>query len=238
MTYFLTYLAKILAVMFVFAPHEFAHAFIAYKNGDPTAKFRGRMTINPVKHIDPIGFISCVLVGFGWAKPVPIDPYNFRNYRKGMFTTAIAGIVMNYIIAFFAYLFYVLVLKYLIIENADIAANVDWVFYIIEFIQTFFYILFVYSLCSVIFNLIPLNPLDGFRVVEAFTRQINPVTRFLRNYGNIILIVLIAESFLCSILSDYVYWFEYLNILGYVMTFAIKIVGYPIQLAWSWILKL
>ena len=77
--------AGLIAVIFIFAPHEFAHGFIAYKCGDPTAKMQGRLTLNPVKHLDPAGFILCAVAGFGWAKPVPVNPNNFRKYRKGLF---------------------------------------------------------------------------------------------------------------------------------------------------------
>lgn len=98
--------------------------------------------------------------------------------------------------------------------------------------------IYSFSLAVFVFNLLPLYPLDGFRVVESCTRQINPVRRFLRNYGQMILIILIAESFICDILSDYVEWAKYCDILGYVMYFATDIIGYPIKLAWDWILKL
>ena len=99
-TELITLFASVIAVLFVFIPHEFAHAFVAYKNGDATAKMYGRLTLNPLKHLDPIGCILCVFTGFGWAKPVPIYPYNFKKYRIGLFTTAIAGVVTNYLIAF------------------------------------------------------------------------------------------------------------------------------------------
>ena len=98
--------------------------------------------------------------------------------------------------------------------------------------------IYSFSLAVFVFNLLPLYPLDGFRVVESCTRQINPVRRFLRNYGQMILIILIAESFICDILSDYVEWAKYCDILGYVMYFATDIIGYPMKLAWDWILKL
>lgn len=233
-----TTLAGIIAVIFVFTPHEFAHAYIAYKNGDPTAKMRGRMTLNPLKHIDPVGFILCIFAGFGWAKPVPIDPYNFHKYRKGMFTTAIAGVIVNYVIAFFAYLLLVLVLRFLM----PLSFNNDVAYYVVHFIELACYLTFAYSLYSFVFNLLPLYPLDGFRVVEAFTRQVNPVQRFLRNYGQMILIILIVESYLCGILMEYVpngtvYTVAYyLDILGYVGWFAEKIIGFPITAAWGWIL--
>jgi Zn-dependent protease len=228
------YLARLLAVMFVFTPHEYAHALAAYKNGDPTAKMNGRLTLNPVKHIDPLGYIFCVLVGFGWAKPVPVNPYNFRNYRKGLFWTSIAGVLANYIIAFVAYLLYVLAYKYLVL-GLNLSGNISYFF---DFVQTFFYIVFAYSLYSFAFNMLPLNPLDGYKVMEACTRQVNPVQRFLRQYSQAILIILIVESYLCNILSNYVAIASYFNILGYVTYFATEILGFPIRCAWNWILKL
>jgi Zn-dependent protease len=199
---------------------------------------RGRMTLNPIKHIDPLGFVSCAVIGFGWAKPVPINPGNFKNYKKGMVTTAIAGITVNYIIAFLAYLIYVLFNKfvfaaYLYNDNFN-----EGVFYFYYFISVFIYIVFAYSLYSVVFNLLPLYPLDGFRIVEGFTREINPVQKFLRQYGQMILIILIVESFICNLLEEYVWWAGYANILGYVMEFSTGIIGFPIQKAWDWIYNL
>ena len=96
-------LAQFLAVMVVISFHEFAHAYAAYKCGDPTAKFAGRMTLNPVKHFDPLGVIMFAFAGFGWAKPVPINPNNFDNYKKGCLWTAAAGVLMNYVMAFLLY---------------------------------------------------------------------------------------------------------------------------------------
>lgn len=233
------YLASIIAVVFVFSPHEFAHAFVAYKNGDATAKLQGRLTLNPFKHLDPVGFLLCAAAGFGWAKPVPIDPYNFKSYKRGMFTTAIAGVVTNYIIAFISYLIYVLIIRFLM----PFAFESELVYYIYSFFQTTFYLIFAYSLYSFVFNLLPLFPLDGFRVVEAFTRQVNPVQKFLRNNGQMILIILIIESFICGIIIDYVpvqygEIIKYFDILGfYVSWFARNIIGFPITAAWGWILN-
>lgn len=234
------YVASLIAVVFVFAPHEYAHAFVAYKNGDPTAKMRGRMTLNPFKHIDPAGFVLCALVGFGWAKPVPVDPYNFRNYKKGMFTTAVAGVIVNYIIAFFAYLLFVLCERFLIhFISLGLVA-----YYAVIFVCQIFYLIFLYSVHSFVFNLLPLHPLDGFRVVEAATRQINPVQRFLRNYGQLILIILLIESFICGFVVDRVpntqvaTIVSYFDILGYIGWFAENIIGFPIKAAWGWILKI
>lgn len=232
MTRIFYYLASFVAVICVFCPHEFAHAYVAYKNGDPTAKFSGRMTLNPLKHFDLVGFILCALVGFGWAKPVPINPSNFRKYKMGMFTTAIAGVVVNYIIAFFVYALYLVAYRFL-----SAYTGVSYLaMYAIWFLQYVLYLIYAYSLYSFVFNLLPLFPLDGFRVVEAFTRQLNPVRRFLRNYGQMIIIILVAESFMCNLAAEYQPIFDYFNVLNYVGYFAREIVGFPIKAAWGWIL--
>lgn len=222
------YASAIVAVIFVFAPHEFAHAYVAYKCGDPTAKMRGRMTLNPLKHIDVYGFIACILVGFGWAKPVPIDPYNFRNYRRGLFLTSVAGVVANYIIAFFAYPLLLLVGFYFPVATPP-------AYYLYLFLEQSFLLIFIFSLSVFIFNLLPFNPLDGFRIVQSLTREMNPVHRFLKNYGQYILIAVVLESFLCGILESYTNfeYARYFDILGYVQWFSMNILGYPIRLLWN-----
>lgn len=227
----LYYLAALVAVIFVFAPHEFAHAFVAYKCGDATAKMRGRLTLNPLKHLDVYGFLLCAIAGFGWAKPVPINPANFRNYRRGLFLTSIAGVVTNYIIAFFGYMIFIVVYKYY-----PATGN----YYVYYFLFNLFQNLFIFNLGVFIFNLLPLFPLDGFRIVESLTRSISPAQRFLRNYGMYILIALVLESFLCGVLEQYARMpvARYFDILGYVQWFAINILGYPIRLLWDVVFEL
>ena len=228
MTQLIYYIAALVAIIFVFSPHEFAHAFVAYKCGDPTAKMRGRMTLNPFKHMDPLGFVLCAVAGFGWARPVPVEPYNFRNYRRGLFLTAIAGVVVNYIIAFFGYLLFLVVALYFPEGNA-------FVYYCYLFFFYLFLDLFVFNLGVFIFNLLPLYPLDGFRIMEATTREFNPVRRFLKKYGQYILMGLVIESFVCGLILDYTNLsiIKYFNVLGYVQWFAVNIFGYPIRIIWN-----
>ncbi len=222
------YLASAVAVLLVLVPHEFAHAFVAYKCGDGTAKSEGRLTLNPLKHFDPYGFALCLVTGFGWAKPVPIYPSNFRNFRRGMFLTAIAGVVMNYIIAFISYPIALAIGLYAV-PTTELAG------YLKAFGVDVFVLTFMFSLSVFIFNLLPFYPLDGFRVVESCTREINPVRRFLKNYGRYILIILVLESFLCDVLVRYadISFAYYFDILGWVQTFARKIIGFPITALWN-----
>ena len=237
MSYFIEIVAGLIAVIFIFAPHEFAHAFAAYKCGDPTARMQGRMTLNPIKHLDPVGFILCAVVGFGWAKPVPIYPSNFRHYRKGLFCTAIAGVVTNYVIALIAYPLSLLVLNYLYIPNYGFFYDNQWLDVIVKIFYNALYFICFYGLGIVVFNLLPLYPLDGFRVVEAFTREVNPIRKFLSNYGMFILIVLVLESFLCRMIQyhGHIGIVKYFDILGYVDWFARNIIGFPITAFWHWI---
>lgn len=222
----LFYAASVLAIVFVLVPHEFAHALAAHLNGDLTPKMNGRLTLNPVKHFDPVGFVMCALVGFGWAKPVPINTANFRRYKLGLFTTAIAGVVTNYIMALIFYPFYLLCDKYLSPGYGS------------RFLQDFFWLVYSRNLSIAVFNLLPLFPLDGFRVLESLTKPWNRVRQFLQRYGQIILLVLIAESFICGIAVRYFNMgiFGHFDILGYVMEFATDYIGRPITALWGLII--
>lgn len=241
--YLINILAGAVAILFVLCPHEFAHAYIAYKNGDPTAKIYGRMTLNPVKHIDPFGFVLFALFGFGWAKPVPINPDNFKKRKLGLFTTAIAGVCMNFIIAFIAQPLYNLAIRF-IAPYAVVSAVAD---FFISLLITILHLIVAYNLYSIVFNLLPLYPLDGFRVLQSFTRKINPVRRFLKNNGRTILIILIVISYCLDfagnnfpiyINGEYVNIYQYFDVFYYLGWFAREVIGYPITIAWEWILTI
>lgn len=217
-------LASLIAVTVVLTFHEFAHAFVAYKCGDPTPKWSGRLTLNPLKHFDPLGLVLFALVGFGWAKPVPINPNNFKRYRLGLGLTASAGVIVNYIMAFLFYPLALLILFYM-----------PPVAFLKSFLFDLFMLMYGRSLAFCVFNLLPLYPLDGFRIVDALNKKRGKVFRFLRQYGYWILIGLIVESFLCRIFYDYlgIAVMEYFDILGWIMKFATHYFGFPILAAWG-----
>ncbi|HIS04378.1 MAG TPA: site-2 protease family protein [Candidatus Fimenecus stercoravium] len=146
--------ASVFVVFCTMPVHECAHAFVANKLGDGTARLSGRMTLNPMKHIDPIGALMIILVGFGYAKPVPVNPRNFKNPKTGMALTALAGPVSNLLMAAIFIL-----LKNIV--GVLPAANV---------LATALYLFFTYAaiinIGLAVFNLIPIPPLDGSRVLQ------------------------------------------------------------------------
>ncbi|MBR3692480.1 MAG: site-2 protease family protein, partial [Clostridia bacterium] len=142
--------------------HEAAHSFAALKMGDESQRYRGRITINPLRHIEPVGFLALLVTGFGWAKPVQVNPYNFRDSKKGMAITAIAGPIANFILMTLAVILCGLcdLAVYKLEEGA--AALVFGV------LSTFFYYLALLNAGLGLFNLIPIPPLDGSRVLGLF----------------------------------------------------------------------
>ncbi len=170
----------ILAIVYVLTVHEFAHAWAAYKQGDSTAMDNGRLTLNPLAHLDIFGFFSLLLIGFGWGKPVPFNPANLRNRKLGTVLIAIAGPLANLLSA----LVFGSVLRLFpqIINNYALLAQ-------------FFYILTMLNGIILVFNLIPIPPLDGSKLLLAILPERAYRLRFyLEHYGPTILLILIISN--------------------------------------------
>lgn len=173
-----TMAATLLAVLLAITFHETAHGFVAYKLGDPTAKNQGRLTLNPIAHLDPIGALMMFVAGFGWAKPVPVNPFYFEGDRnKGMMLVSIAGPLTNLVLSFLAYFIY--------------AAGEG--FWDIPFLNVFLTQMILLNVYLAIFNLIPIPPLDGSKILAGFLPR-NMAYQYLNTveqYGFLILMVLI-----------------------------------------------
>lgn len=152
------YLMRIPAILLSLTVHETAHGWVASKLGDPTAKNQGRLSLNPLKHLDPVGTIMMLLFGFGWAKPVPIDVRYFKDKRRGMALTALAGPVSNLLLAFIGIFIYMIAAKNLL---APLLSGNTFAYVILLFLQVFYSL----NLYLAVFNLMPIPPLDGSRVL-------------------------------------------------------------------------
>ena len=156
-------LLSVPAALISIAVHESAHGYVSYKQGDPTARNLGRITLNPLKHFDIMGFICMVLFRVGWAKPVPVNPRYYKNPRRGMAITAAAGPVSNIIMAFIGVIGYELVGLMLISFR-----EMNTAYYICVTIYMFFQVFASLNVFLAIFNLIPVPPFDGSRIAYIF----------------------------------------------------------------------
>lgn len=168
-------------VLFTCIPvHECAHAWAANKLGDPTGKNQGRITLNPFAHLTIWGSLLMVLVGFGWGKPVSVNPNNFKNRKKGMVLTSLAGPASNLILAYIAMVVCRVCDNIYYIKGSETADNLATVFFYVTFI----------NICLAVFNFLPIPPLDGSKIFNAILPE--RIYFKIMQYENIIFLVLVV----------------------------------------------
>ncbi len=182
-------LIPVLVVSLTF--HEFAHSLMAYWLGDTTAKYDGRLSLNPLKHIDPIGFLMLIFFRFGWAKPVGVDPRNFRDPKKDMAFTAVAGPLANLLLAFIAIVLWNVIRRFwpmVLFGNA-------WV-------RPLFELMVQYNCVLAVFNMIPIPPLDGSKLLYAVLpdRIVWQIMR-VEQYGFMVLMFLVMTGVISPVIS-------------------------------------
>lgn len=186
-------LLEIPVVLFSLSFHEFAHGYAAYRCGDSTAKAYGRLTLNPLKHLDPIGAVCMFLTGYGWAKPVPVNSRYFKKPRRDMLLVAAAGPLSNLALA----IAFALLGALVVVINYFFTFSSAWVLYLFTEIGV------LLNLSLAVFNLVPLPPLDGSRILTCLLPH-RLAARYLQieRYSRYILMGFIALSYLSPRVTD------------------------------------
>jgi len=187
-------------ILISLSAHEAAHGFMAYKMGDRTAYNLGRVTLNPAKHLDPMGCLCMLIFGYGWAKPVPINARNFKNPKRGMAYTAIAGPISNILLGVIGAILYTVVNFLSFYFYADIIGN-EFVTNLFRAILTFLFYFGYMNFVLAIFNLIPVPPFDGSRFFSLFLPE---KTYFaMMKYERYIMVGILIFMIVCSRLFNF-----------------------------------
>ncbi len=211
------YISIFLALMAVLSIHEFAHAFVAVKSGDNTPRLYDRYTINPFAHFDLFGLISFAIIRVGWAKPMPVNPNNFKHFKLGCFLVSIAGIVSNYLLAFIVYPLILLAIIYV----PTFGKFTEVLILTLRFIYGL-------SLNFAVFNLLPIYPLDGFRVVDVFVKKRSKAYYAFKKYGVYVFFAFILLGIIADVTNIY-----QLDVLSNAITEVSNFIGTPIRLFWG-----
>ncbi len=179
------YACMIPVILISLTLHEWGHAFAAYECGDNTARNLGRMSMNPFVHLDILGFLSLLILGFGWAKPVPVNSRNYRNFKRGEAIVSLAGVFMN--------LMLVLAFSLLTLFFLWMSVHKSYRWLSSEFLWQILYYGISINVTLMLFNLLPLYPLDGYHIFELLFARVLPPKFFFftRRYGRYILIGLL-----------------------------------------------
>ncbi len=183
--------------------HEFSHGYIAYRLGDPTAERQGRLTLNPLAHLDPVGSLMILFVGFGWAKPVPVNPVNFRNPRVDMMKVAFAGPASNLLLAFIGGT----LMRFLTYTQIFPGESI---------LQAIYFFIFI-NIALAVFNMLPIAPLDGSQIFGNYISKTNPELAWkMQVYGPKVLMVIILIgiitpfSLLGTVMMPFIKFFMFL----------------------------
>lgn len=172
-------LAWVAAIVVAITIHEFSHALVAKLQGDSTADLEGRVTLNPLSHVDPMGFLVLVLFGFGWGKPVPFNPYNLKAKRWGPSLVSLAGPASNLLgLVFFG------IIMRLVLQFANLPAD--------NLLLTFLALLVQFNVVLMLFNLLPIPPLDGSKLLTLLPQQFAGLVENIQRYGFVILLFIIV----------------------------------------------
>ena len=200
------YILRLPIILMAITIHEYAHGYAALKMGDGTAKMQGRLSLNPLAHMDLIGALCMLLFRFGWAKPVPINPYNFRDRKKGTMLVSIAGPLSNLFLALVGAVLWGVLARYAVYFGNSI---------FVEILEGIFIQMILLNISFAVFNLIPLPPLDGSKILGALLppKYYYKLLQYER-YAFPILIVLMATGVLNNILSFFInpLWSGFVNI--------------------------